>query len=262
MYRLIVVDDEAGEREGLRYLVSFFNLPFAVTEASNGKDALSKFDSAGFDCLITDIKMPVMDGLMLCEEIQAKSPDTIKIIYSAYSDFRFTQKAIRTKVDDYILKPVVPDEFFRVMCGVAARLGKAEPPQCGEDALADRGSEQESASLDAGTPKYVIKQITEYIDNNLQNNIGLNEIANQVYLSPGYLSTLFKRETDKNIVKYIAIRRMEKAKDLIMNSNVSIKKVGQAVGYQNTSYFCLLFRKYYGVTAQQMREMSVHDDNT
>lgn len=262
MYRLIVVDDEASEREGLRYLVSLFNLPFVVTEAPNGKDALSKFDLARFDCLITDIKMPVMDGLMLCEEIRAKSPDTVKIIYSAYSDFKFTQKAIQIKVDDYILKPVVPDEFLRVMRGVAARLSKAENSQREEDASADRDSGQESAPLNIGSQKHVIRQITDYIDNNIQNNIGLHDIASQVYLSPGYLSTLFKRETKKNIVQYIAIRRMEKAKNLIMNSNISIKKVGQAVGYQNTSYFCLLFRKCYGITAQQMREMSVNDDNT
>ena len=261
MYRLIVVDDDTNEREGLKYLISLFDLPFMVTEASNGKDALSKFESAEFDCLITDIKMPVMNGLALCEEIQAKKPDIIKIIYSAHSDFEFTKKAIQIKVDDYILKPIVPDEFLRVMRGIAARLGRAENQKYTDDSSSVCDSEQESLLLDTGNHKHVIKQITEYIDNNLQNNIGLNDIAKHVYLSPGYLSTFFKRETNKSIVQYITIRRMQKAREMIMNSNISIKKIGQAVSYRNTSYFCLLFRKYYGVTAQQMRERPVHDDD-
>ena len=261
MNRLIIVDDEANEREGLKYLISLYNLPFVVTEASNGKDALSKFDSDSFDCLITDIKMPIMNGLQLCEKVQDKSPDTVKIIYSAYSDFKFTKKAIQIKVDDYILKPLIPDEFFCVMSGIAAKLNKAENPQCTEDSSPEHDSDQESSPFDIVTQKHIIRQITEYIDNNLQNDIGLNDIAGQVFLSTGYLSTIFKRETKKNVVQYITIRRMEKAKELIMKSNISIKKVGQAVGYQNTSYFCLLFRKYYGVTAQQMREATVNDEN-
>ena len=262
MYRLIVVDDDSNEREGLKYLIALFDLPFMVTEASNGKDALAKFESADFACLITDIKMPVMNGLALCEEIQAKNPDMIKIIYSAHSDFEFTKKAIQIKVDDYILKPIIPDEFLRVMRGVAARLGKAESPQFTEDSSPDCNSDSEQDVLsETGNHKYVIKQITEYIDNNIQNHIGLDDIAHHVYLSPGYLSTFFKKETNKSIVQYITIRRMQKAKEMIMNSNISIKKIGQAVSYRNTSYFCLLFRKYYGITAQQMRERPVRDEN-
>lgn len=261
MYRLLVVDDDANEREGLRYLISSFHLPFAVTEASNGRDALSKFESADFDCLITDVKMPLMNGLALCEEIQARSPDTVKIIYSAYSDFEFTKKAIQIKVDDYILKPIIPNEFFRTMGDIAAKLDKAKSPQYREPSLTGHDPGQEAAPLDIGSQRRIIEQITAYIDRNLQKDIGLNDIADQVHLSPGYLSTLFKRETKKNIIQYITIRRMEKAKEIILNSTMSIKKIGQAVGYQNPSYFCLLFRKYYGVTAQQMRETAVHDDN-
>lgn len=250
MYSLLVVDDDANERKGLQYLVSNFHLPFVVTEASNGKDALSKFESYHFDCLITDIKMPVMNGLTLCEEIQTKCLETVKIIYSAYSDFEFAQKAIKAKVDDYILKPIIPDEFCRVMREIVAKLGSADKPQDGFKQYV----RQEDTALDSGTQKHIIREIIRYIDDNLQNDIGLNDIASHVYLSPGYLSTLFKRETKKSVIQYITIRRMQKAKEMMLSSNLSIKKIGQTVGYQNTSYFCLLFRKYFGITAQQMRE--------
>lgn len=262
MYRLLVVDDEANEREGLHYLVSNYHLPFSVTEASNGRDALAKFDIGCFDCLITDIKMPFMDGLLLCEEVQSKSPDTVKIIYSAHSDFKYAKKAIQIRVDDYILKPIIPDDFYNIMTGIADRLGNGDNPQS-LGSLASPGEPgREAAPQDADTQKRIIRQVKEYIHNNYQSDISLDKIAGEVYLSTGYLSSLFKRETKKNIVQYVTLLRMAKAREMLLGSNIPVSKVGQAVGYGNTSYFCLLFRKHYGITAQQMREGAAYEATT
>ena len=88
------------------FLLSQEEGEFEIREASNGKQALNVLRSEKIDFLLTDIKMPLMDGLELAKKAREEYPELPIVIFSGYSDFSFAQEAIHYGVRDYVLKPV------------------------------------------------------------------------------------------------------------------------------------------------------------
>ena len=109
MYRILIVDDERIEREGIKYLIGREKGDYEICEASNGKQALDVLHSKKVDLLMTDIRMPHMDGLELSRKAREEYSDLQIVIFSGYSDFSFAQEAIQYGVLDYVLKPVDPE---------------------------------------------------------------------------------------------------------------------------------------------------------
>ena len=114
MTNVLIVDDEKIEREGLKYLLSREEGERKVFEASNGKQALQIIRTEDIQLILTDIKMPHMDGLELSRRAKEENPALQIVIFSGYSDFSFAQEAIRYGVTEYILKPVNPEDFHKV----------------------------------------------------------------------------------------------------------------------------------------------------
>ena len=111
MYNILIVDDEKKEREGIALLLKRFGFPLRTALAQNGEDALKIMEKNHFDILLTDIKMPYMDGIQLIRETQKRGLNPICIIYSAYGEFEYAQNAISLGVQEYLLKPVKLDAF-------------------------------------------------------------------------------------------------------------------------------------------------------
>lgn len=115
MYRILIADDEQIERNGIRTLLKKYGYPFEIYEASDGEEALQINQENAIDVLLTDIKMPFMDGLELTRQILSDNPDVIVVIFSGYGEFSHAQKAISMGVIHYILKPVDVAELKDVM---------------------------------------------------------------------------------------------------------------------------------------------------
>ena len=97
--------------------------------------------------------------------------------------------------------------------------------------------------------KYVVQQIMKYMENHYKEKISLDQIAENMYLSPFYISKLFKSETGDTPINYLISLRMEKAKELLdQNSTLSIQEAAAAVGYEDAYHFSKLFKKYYGLS--------------
>lgn len=111
MYKVLIVDDERIEREGIKFLLLQEEPNCEVLEAANGKQALALLRGEQVDLLLTDIKMPHMDGLELAQRGRAENKNLKIVIFSGYSDFSFAQKAMRFGVTEYILKPADPEIF-------------------------------------------------------------------------------------------------------------------------------------------------------
>jgi two-component system response regulator YesN len=106
----------------------------------------------------------------------------------------------------------------------------------------------------------VIRQVKDYVKDHYQKDISLTEAAHDVYLSPGYLSILFKKETGENFSKYLTDYRLSRASHLLVHSNMKINDVAVAVGIDNHSYFAKLFKNKFGVSPLQFRECGVLHD--
>ncbi len=107
MLKALIVDDKLVTLQGLKKLIPWDELNAQVVgEAQNGEDALKLAMKLNPDIIISDIRMPVMDGLELCKQLHSVLPNAIKILLTAYSDFSYAQTAIKYGVTDYILKPI------------------------------------------------------------------------------------------------------------------------------------------------------------
>jgi two-component system response regulator YesN len=112
MYSILIVEDEYASRLGLQTIVKNSALQFKdILTANNGEEALTIIKNQHIDLVITDIRMPKMDGLQLCAKIHQKWPNIVIIIVSGYDDFKYAQQAIKYNVKDFILKPVKADNL-------------------------------------------------------------------------------------------------------------------------------------------------------
>lgn len=123
LYRIILVDDEEEVRKGIIRKIDWEALGFQVVgDAENGQDALEKIEQLEPDVVITDIRMPYMDGLTLTSWIRQKYPSVKVLIFSGFDDFEYAQKAIKLNVTEYILKPVNVEELTRILNRVRENL--------------------------------------------------------------------------------------------------------------------------------------------
>ncbi|MDD7389893.1 MAG: response regulator [Lachnospiraceae bacterium] len=105
-----------------------------------------------------------------------------------------------------------------------------------------------------------IRRVQYYICTHLNENLSTDTLAGKVYLSPGYLSYIFKKETGMNLSRYIRECRMEKAKELLSGTSMKIVQICREVGFSNVSYFCQSFREYCGVSPEKYRKGETEDE--
>lgn len=123
LYRIILVDDEEEVRKGIIRKIDWETLGFQVVgDAENGQDALEKIEQLEPDVVMTDIRMPYMDGLTLTSWIRQKYPSVKVLIFSGFDDFEYAQQAIKLNVTEYILKPVNVEELIQILNRVRENL--------------------------------------------------------------------------------------------------------------------------------------------
>lgn len=156
MYRILIADDEKIERTGICFLLKQMGQEFEIFEAVNGKEALEWLEQNRADILMTDVKMPFMNGIELLEQVTKRCPDMKKVIFSGYGEFEYARQAMRFGVEEYILKPVDPAEFKHVM----------------QKIITDLDSEKKEESRKAAEVTF----FKEYILNSVVNGVGVEEI--------------------------------------------------------------------------------------
>ena len=123
LYRIILVDDEEEVRKSIIRKIDWTAVGFAVVgDAENGEDALEKIENLEPDVVLTDIRMPYMDGLTLAERIRQKYPSMKIVIFSGYDDFEYAKQAIKLNVTEYILKPVNVEELTAILKRIKTNL--------------------------------------------------------------------------------------------------------------------------------------------
>ncbi len=123
MYRVFLVEDEVVVREGIRNGIPWGDSPYSLAgEAPDGEMALSILKDVRPDILITDIKMPFMDGLALARVVKKTQPWIKIIILSGHDEFQFAREAISIGVEEYLLKPVSASDMLKTLDKVALRI--------------------------------------------------------------------------------------------------------------------------------------------
>ncbi|MCI1722708.1 MAG: response regulator [Lachnospiraceae bacterium] len=146
MIKLFLAEDETVMREGIKKHIDWEKegIEFAG-EAGDGEIAYPMILNLKPDILITDIKMPFMDGLQLIELVKKELPDLHVIILSGYDDFSYAQKAITLGASEYLLKPISPSKLLETVRKVAAAI-QAEHPKGQTDWTQEELEEKEELS--------------------------------------------------------------------------------------------------------------------
>lgn len=189
---IVIVDDEPKIRNGLSRLLDGRGNWHVTGTYADGMDALKNMAFRRPDVIITDIRMPEVNGLDMIDRMRETDRDAYIIILSGYSDFGFAQRAIELGVTRYLTKPTKKRELLGVLEEIERRL---PGEQKGEE------EKKEVTNL-------MVQKAMDYIALNYSGKISLKEIAQELYLSPNYLSELFKRHTGKNISEYITQFRL------------------------------------------------------
>jgi two-component system, response regulator YesN len=123
MYRVLIVDDEPDIRLGLQMKADWERLGLAAAgEAGNGVEALDQLEAGGIDIVITDMSMPVMNGVSFLEACKERFPALRIIVITGYEDFHYARAAVKSQARDYLLKPVARDELEAALQKVVAEL--------------------------------------------------------------------------------------------------------------------------------------------
>lgn len=358
-YRVVIIDDEAWTRDTIKRIGHWKEMDFQIVgEAADGISGLECINELKPHLIITDMKMPGLDGVQLLQRLTELSIPSKVIVVSGYYDYNYAHQALSSHVADYLLKPIKEDEFNERLrrcaeeldresidggegyllgnvdakwlkeyikvrqdlgyCfesatekGVETALNKIKDLFLSyadhraylklmiktnydlqrileETALAGYDCEDEvlsaadisftiskNSSIDElishyhdaalkiiskinkaqQSKKHIdISKIEEYLNENYAENITLEDMAKRFFVTKEYLSAAFKKETGVNFSDYLTAVRMEKAKNMILEYEISIQKVSDMMGYVDVAHFYKTFKRYFNTTPGKMRE--------
>lgn len=225
MKRVLLVDDESSSSEIIRYFIEKNELPLQIVgEASNGRDALVKMRTLKPDLVFLDIEMPVMNGLQVMQEYMESGRQEIDfIIITAYDVFLYAQQALRLGARDFLLKPVMYEQFCETMKRVLGYEYCDNP---------------------------MLNRMVAYIDEHYMEDIHCGALSEQFHVSQSSTARLFKKYLNMNFTDYLNEVRIRKAITLL-REGLPIKEVAERAGYHNLNYFYRMFRKKTGMTPKE-----------
>jgi YesN/AraC family two-component response regulator len=251
MYSVLIADDERWVRASLKKIVERTDLPFKVLyEASHGLEVLDLVKQYDIDVVITDIRMPIMDGLQLARSIHEQQLNIAIIIVSGHDEFQYAQQAVKLGVRDYLLKPVMVEEMHTSLSNLLHELTFKKEEQ-------DKASHtQERDDYVPLNERSTIEQVIAYIHDKMPGEVTLQETAAAVHLNSSYLSSLFKEQKKMKFMDYVMSLRMEEAKKLLLSTSLRISEIADRLGYNDIAYFSNTFKRICGKTPSEFRKSS------
>ena len=243
MYSLIIVDDELKIREGIANLFPWKDNGFEVTGLfSNGASALEYVKNHRVDVVLTDIQMPVMNGLELSRHLAEEFPGMIHVFLTGYQDFQYMRTAIQNHAADYLLKPIKYEELYTCFETIRQTLDKRYHHIPAENNSSYYGQ--------------IIARVCDYLKENYR-CATLEEASSRVNLSPNYLSKIFKQKSGVGFAEYLNDVRMKKAAELLLDISYKHYEIADRIGYDNPKNFSRAFRQYYHMSPREFREQNL-----
>ena len=240
MLKVLIVEDEEMIRKGIVLTVDWAALDCVVVgEAANGAQGLEASRRLEPSLIITDLKMPQMDGIEMLTALRAEGCTAYVIILTAYDNFAYAQSALRLGAVDYLLKPFHDGDLENAITRVQQRQQPAaEAAPIGTPRKGDKS-------------KYVLEAM-DYISKHYNEpDISVGTVAQSLNISEGYLSHTFKKETDYTLLNYLTRYRIHKAMELLKDCRVKVYEVAEQVGYRDIAYFSATFKKYAGISPSE-----------
>jgi two-component system, response regulator YesN len=249
---ILIVDDEPRTRQGLqRTLESWNKGEFTILTAESGEEVLRISEEQKIHILLSDIRMPEMTGLQLLKTLKEKGLSPVVIVISAYSEFEYAQEALKLGVVNYLLKPIGKKKLLEAVEDAVIIMEKQVRAGLIEKVV-DKKIVDASNKMDS--TRDTIRKAISYIDEHLQEEFTLKDVAAHVHLNSSYFSVLFKEQVNLNFSEYVTRRRIQRAKELVVTTNLPINEIAEEVGYKTAKYFIKIFKDLEGMTPSAYRK--------
>ena len=225
--RVLIADDEPLILSALSHFLS--EQPWDVETVSDGREALKRLQSGGFDVAVLDIRMPHMDGFGVLQAVSGQKIDTDILILTAFGSVPRAVEAMHKGARDFVQKPIKKDELI---AKVGAFIDARQPVTT--HVLADR--------LDA----YLVANLT-------RKDLTFKTLMDHFKLSKSYIWKLFK-DLDATFTERLAFHRVEKAKGLLQRTNEPIYVIAELCGFKNQSRLSEVFQRVVGTSPTQFRQ--------
>lgn len=247
MMRVVVVEDEELVRKGIVQATDWQGMGCEVVgQAANGVQGCEMIRALRPDLVVTDIKMPLMDGVEMIATLRKEGQVVEFIILSAYSEFHYAQKALKLGVADYLLKPFEDSDLAAAVSGLRLRITPAANPMGQAEAML------EMQNLTAEPKSKYMQHAHNYIAQHYaEPAICVRDVAESLLLSEGYVSRLFKKEEGQTFNTYLTHYRINCAMQLLHDPRAKIYEVSEQVGYLDPTYFSTVFKRLVGCTPSE-----------
>ncbi|WP_256758831.1 response regulator [Cohnella sp. WQ 127256] len=248
---IMIVDDEPRTRQGLkRILETKGNGRYHILTAEDGHSALHMLVDHEVDLIITDIRMPEINGLALVNRVEEKQLEhkPSVILISGHAEFDYAHQAIQLGVTNYLLKPISKEKLF---ASVEIALEACE--ERNRVNMMRKIVDSRLMVTDYSALSKPVADAVSYVNDHLEQVVGLKEVADHIQLNPSYLSALFKEQMQMTFSEYVTRRKLQRAKEMLLRTKLPIAEIAERVGYQTTKYFFKLFKEYEGCSPGQYR---------
>lgn len=241
---LMIIEDEQYIREGILFLLSSLQDTVHITAACDGLDAWEQITNSGRipDILISDIRMPGLDGLQLIRRVRSHSNAAKVIFISGYEDFAYAQQAICLGASGYVTKPIDQEELLSLV--------KSEIDKILQEDRAGRELEMKQSVRMSPEPR--IQDILQEMET-APGEVSLKSLSEQWNCSPAYVSQLFKDLTGYNFKDHLLACRMKRAKQLLLSPSTTTE-ICNVLGYSDYDYFSKAFKRYYGESPAEYKK--------
>ena len=247
MIKVLIVEDENLIRKKLLHFIDYDALGMVVVaDGSNGLKGVELIKKYQPDIVLADINMPEKDGLDMIKE--TLDYDYIAIIISGYDYFSYAQRALKYGVTDYLLKPISLDDLKEALINAREIIYKKRK-------VISQKTDLENAvdiSLDPLIKDTTVLEMIDYIKNKYQEKISISDLSKDLAYSESMLNRKFKKEVHITFNEYLNRYRINKAIDLLKNSDYNITEIAYMCGYSSAKYFARVFKKYLGMSPSDL----------
>lgn len=255
MYKVLIAEDEEMIRKGIIYAFDWAEVDcIVVGEVDNGQEGVAKIRELQPDIVITDVNMPILDGLNMLQQT-IEEVLYAAVVISGYDEFALAQRALRLGVSEYLLKPV---EFDNLHLAIQRAKQQVEQRKLYAQAMA-KGEQPDALDLLADAKLGVVaskrvKAMLEYLHSHYAEKISINDLVEPLQTSASYLNQKFKEETCYTFNEYLNRYRIMQAIQMIRQGDEKIYTIAEEAGFRDYKYFISVFRKYVNLSPKRFAE--------
>ncbi len=250
--KILIVDDNPDIR---RLVKSVFSEKYAVIEAADGEEALTLATNEIPDLIISDIMMPVMDGIELCKKIKSgvNTSHIPVILLTARTAVTFKYEGLETGADDYLIKPFSTHDLSLRAQNIIRQRNNLRSIYQKSSLLIP-----EDVTISSVDEKMLKKAVDYILENMEDGNLTVQAIAEEIGMSRVNFYRKIKALTSLSAAEFLRKIRMERAAQLLKTNKLNISEVRYKIGFSDADYFRTCFKDEYGLTPSEYQEKYGH----